>query len=1146
MANTDSIVTVAVALGKGIGQSEVFFEEFSTDDFGILLPTTVLQSNEVKAALTACKLAAKKIGDAADELEAIGDDKSEMIRIIVDLGVGLKDFIVGIGQLVDALEQKIQHAADVSAEAKALFLTLSAQLSKMMLDMLLMDAIERYLPFTLFFLRVLGLADWRYMEPGNDAEDTNGYVKKRLHLERIKDLINDPEQHFKDTLGWGKSDFDPYDIFKLYNEFFTEESGYKLRRIGGDAALSKGDFEIKRYSAVSPPGLQVSQKFNFSKNVGHRQKISESFGVNLSADFDLKSKVGLNILPPFKVEVLPVEGEVKGLGKLFFDLNAENKPYYVIGKSIDMLSLTVDNVIVGAGVEAKWDTASKKATVDPILFAEIKKATLRLGSENADSFIGKILADAEIEGSFDLGLEWKLSTGLTIKGSGGLEIALPIHKSIGPLEIGTVYISLAIKEDGKFAFETSASLKGTLGPIEVSIERLGVLTKLGFNDDSTDTKYGLFDSSIAFKPPSGAGIAINAGVVIGGGYLYFDPDKEEYAGALEITIANMVSVKAIGLVTTKMPDGKKGFSMLIILTAEFNPAFQLGFGFTLNGVGGLLGLNRTVLLDPLRDGVRTGAVNNIMFPTNVIANAPRIISDLKAIFPPYEGRFLIGPMAKLGWGTPTLISLSFGLIIEIPGNIAILGVLKIVLPDERASIIKLQVAFVGTIDFDKKMLTFDASLYDSSVLTMSLEGDMALRIKWGDNPNFLVSIGGFHPSYTPPPLGLPQLKRLAITILNNSIAKIRVECYQAVTSNSVQFGAKAELKLDLKACDISGHIAFDALFQFNPFYFIISLSASFKLRAVGIDLMTVHVRMSLEGPTPWRAHGTGSVSLLFIKISANFDITWGDKKTTTLPEIQVLPLLLEQLQKDEQWQIAASGNKNLLVTIRNTESANEALLVLHPSGSLIVQQKLMPLNVDILKIGSQQSADLKIARITEAKSGDTLLQIKEVREDFARAQFQKLSDADKLSKPAFEKMQGGVEISMGSNAMKVGRNIRRKIAYETTIIDKEPVRFRYFELKYQKTTSVFFKQFVQGASVARSVMSSQSKANLQPFEKEKIKVEAEKFVVTQVQDNKPISQQAVFESQIEAQTYMDAQVKQSPGLKNKVQVVSHTEAQLTL
>ena len=124
-----------------------------------------------------------------------------------------------------------------------------------------------------------------------------------------------------------------------------------------------------------------------------------------------------------------------------------------------------------------------------------------------------------------------------------------------------------------------------------------------------------------------------------------------------------------------MPDGTKGFSLLVIITAEFSPGLQLGYGFKLIGVGGLLGLNRTMVLEAIAQGVRTGGVNEILFPTDPVANAPRIISDLRAFFPPALNRFLIGPMGKLGWGTPTVISLELGIIVEIPGNLALLGVL---------------------------------------------------------------------------------------------------------------------------------------------------------------------------------------------------------------------------------------------------------------------------------------------------------------------------------------------------------------------------------------------------------------------------------------------------------------------------------------
>ena len=49
-----------------------------------------------------------------------------------------------------------------------------------------------------------------------------------------------------------------------------------------------------------------------------------------------------------------------------------------------------------------------------------------------------------------------------------------------------------------------------------------------------------------------------------------------------------------------------------------------------------------------------------------------------------------------------LLTLSLGVIIEIPGNITILGVLRVVLPDEQAAVLRLQVNFVGAIEFDKQ------------------------------------------------------------------------------------------------------------------------------------------------------------------------------------------------------------------------------------------------------------------------------------------------------------------------------------------------------------------------------------------------------------------------------------------------------------
>ena len=75
------------------------------------------------------------------------------------------------------------------------------------------------------------------------------------------------------------------------------------------------------------------------------------------------------------------------------------------------------------------------------------------------------------------------------------------------------------------------------------------------------------------------------------------------------------------------------------------------------------------------------------------------------------------------------------------------------------------------------------------MLSFTLTGDMAVRIYWGDNANFLLTVGGFHPAFSPPPMGLGTLRRLAIVLFSGN-PDLRAEAYFAVTSNTVQFGAQ--------------------------------------------------------------------------------------------------------------------------------------------------------------------------------------------------------------------------------------------------------------------------------------------------------------------------------------------------------------------
>ncbi len=162
---------------------------------------------------------------------------------------------------------------------------------------------------------------------------------------------------------------------------------------------------------------------------------------------------------------------------------------------------------------------------------------------------------------------------------------------------------------------------------------------------------------------------------------------------------------------------------------------------------------------------------------------------------------------------------------------------------------------------------------------------MGVLVAWGDDSNFVVSVGGFHPQFNPPPLPFPVPKRVALNILNESWGKIRVEGYFAVTSNTAQFGCKAELMFGFSEFKIEGHLAFDALFQFNPFYFIIEISGKVSLKVFGAGLFTISIQLSLEGTSPWRAKGYGKIKILFITFKARFNESWGDAENTELPPI---------------------------------------------------------------------------------------------------------------------------------------------------------------------------------------------------------------------------------------------------------------------
>jgi hypothetical protein len=861
--------------------------------------------------------------------------------------------------------------------------------------------------------------------------------------------------------------------------------------------------------------------------------LSDTLSLTIGGSADFSQGVALIIAPGVAPEakadflggVTSVPPEVK-LGLLIKP--APGDPERVLLGAPDASRLAIQTI--GFNVGARLVSATD---LDVFVEAQLDggRIVVKPAPDESDSFLAMMLGPDGISAAFDFGVRLSSRSGFGFTG-GGLEMSFPLHVALGPIEFQGLTLGLKPR-GGDFDLEVGATVAGKLGPLAFVIERAGFKLIAAFPDPPKGN-LGPIDMSIGFKPPNGVGLSIDAGAVKGGGYLFFDFDREEYAGALELTIADFLSLKAIGLVTTRMPDGSKGFSLLVIITAEFSPGLQLGYGFMLIGVGGLLGLNRSVVLEALALGVRTGAVNGILFPVDVVANAPRILSDLRTIFPATADRFLIGPMAKLGWGAG-IITLALGIIIEIPGNIAILGVLRLAIAgDDGDSVLQLQVNFIGAIEFDKKRGWFFAALFESRLLTIAIEGEMGLLIAVGDQPNFLISVGGFHPQFTVPPLPFPSPKRIALNIIDTDYARIRAETYFAVTTNTVQLGVRAELFFGFSAFSVDGSFQFDALLRFKPPYLLVQVTARASLKVGGVGVFGIDLEFTLSGPGPWRAQGSGSISLLFFSIHKSFDESWGEAITTALPPIAIVPLLLEELGKTENWRALPPPEHNLLVSLRRLDLPADAM-VLHPLGTLEVSQNALPLGITIDRVGEQTPSDAN--RLGLSVAAGPLIKRRDALRSFAPAQFRNMSDAQKLSAPAFQDQPSGLELSVAGNELRTGHAVKRSMRYELTTID---TLWRRSVRRFADLSATLFGHFVKGASIAKNPLSRARRRQLQPFT-DAVLVDGDRYAVVAIATNRAADETAYFGSEAEAREWLRDRAAQDPNDGSRFHVVPSTE-----
>jgi hypothetical protein len=613
--------------------------------------------------------------------------------------------------------------------------------------------------------------------------------------------------------------------------------------------------------------------------------------------------------------------------------------------------------------------------------------------------------------------------GLSLGASASPRLVVPARPKAGPIDVREIVLEIP---------------SGPLGMIEIGST---IATKLGAVIGVTVDGAGLrlqinpgagAPVSVWLKPPHGMGLVVDAGLVRGGGYLGERPGG--FGGALQLRMGP-VKVKAVGLLTLE-----PSFALVLVMSVEFRPPIDLTFGFTLNAVGGVIGIEHRLDAEALRAGISGGALDHIMFPPDPVAAAPAILTTLEHVFPFEAGSIVIGPMLEIGWGRPiSFVTGQLGVLLSLPDpGVVIIGRIRVGLPAPELPIIDLKATIYGEVTADQ--LAMVANLEGSRIAGYTVGGDMGLVMRWGGQDEFAISAGGFNPRFDAP-ADLAGLRRLSMDLSPPVVLTLRAEAYFALTPNSLQLGARVEAGGDLGVADISGHFGFDAIVLFSPhFAFVADAQAAVAVHALGQTVAGVHVQLHLEGPSPWRAEGHAEVEVLWTSVPVDVGpLTWGDATNPPPAPADPRQLVHAALHRNPgAWQALSPPDADRVVRLKPAPPSQTDATI-HPMGLLDVRQHAVPLEKVITHVGPNPVPDgmrrvfLDVPQIDGMKAGA----LSEVTDLFSPGAFLELTEDEKLSRSSFEPMLAGARVRPPGESADWQGSRQADLKYETFVCDDD-------------------------------------------------------------------------------------------------------------
>jgi hypothetical protein len=898
-----------------------------------------------------------------------------------------------------------------------------------LVDELFISYLRGHSPAIFASLYGTGLIDEQLRQAGSTAGRAD-YTVRSIQWQRIPEIIS-PAKLLRDVYGWGSASLDWQKLLARLG-LILDNLGLLSQQVPADPA------EAGPYWAGAPPATlqclrltiaagQISDTASYALGLVilpipgsggaadglaiYPEVVSSlpalTFGetsIDVSGQFAISGGISLELRPgASSVTTTAVSGTLnEHLGASI----APSSPLIFFG-TVNGTHLSAQSLSFGLSVQG----APTAPDIDLNLRAENMELIISAG--DFDGFLASMLGSSDTKINFSFSLGWSSQRGVHLGDGASAEVTIPLNIKVLIAEIDSLTIGVAASGSG-LVLNLGATGMVILGPLTGTIQNLGLAARIVPAPQGSAGTLGQYDLSFGFKPPDGVALALSAPPVTGVGYLDFDEADGRYLGALALAVGD-VAISAVGVLDTKLPGGATGYSLIVVASAQF-PPIQLGFGFSLSGLGGLVGVNRTADVPSLQALARAGRIDDLMFPADLIHRAPQVAANLAQEFPVAPGHFIVGPAAQIQWGTGGLVYADLGVFIELTDSgggitvlrIALLGLVHLTLPDGAAPVADITLDVLGVLDFAAKTLSLDAGLRNSTIATFPLTGQAALRAGWGASPEFLFAVGGFNPAFQAP-AGFPDLQRIALSIGGDN-PRLRLSAYLALTSNTLQLGCAADLYASDNEAGVTAAVAasltFDALVQFKPFGLIVDLTISAAILVNNNPILAMNLDLHVTGPDPWTVSGSASFQFLLATITVPISISGQAAVPQPAPRADLDASLLTALADPRSWATGPPAGRSL-VRVRSQGAADIAV---HPLGSLTVRQHAVPLGQRLECYGPDLLDAPCQYDITGADLGTQPVNATAVSDYFAPAQFRTMTDQQKLSSPSFENMTAGATL----------------------------------------------------------------------------------------------------------------------------------------